>query len=45
MQYITLEYHPNDSRIKIDNSGTIQTLTQRMGTGGEQRTADFNHER
>ena len=34
MQYITLEYHPNDSRIKIDNSGTIQTLTQRMGTGG-----------
>lgn len=34
MQFIALEYHPNDSRIKIDNSGTIQTLTQRMGTGG-----------
>lgn len=34
MQCIALEYHPNDSRIKIDNSGTIQTLTQRMGTGG-----------
>ena len=32
--YIILEHHPNDSRIKLDNSGTIQTLTSRMGTGG-----------
>lgn len=31
---IVLEHHPNDSRIKVDNSGTIQTLTSRMGTGG-----------
>lgn len=33
-QAIVLENHPNDSRVKIDDSGTIQTLTQRMGTGG-----------
>ena len=31
---IGLEHHPTDSRIKIDKSGTIQTLTERMGTGG-----------
>ena len=31
---IVLEHHPNDSRIRIDSSGTIQTLTGRMGTGG-----------
>lgn len=31
---IMLEYHPHDSRIKIDNSGNCQTLTNRMGTGG-----------
>ena len=29
-----LENHPADSRINIDESGTIQTLTKRMGTGG-----------
>lgn len=29
-----LESHPNDSRIRIDHSGTCQTLTSRMGTGG-----------
>jgi len=29
-----LENHPADSRIKLDESGTIQTLTGRMGTGG-----------
>jgi len=31
---IILEHHPNDSRIKIDESGICQTLSQRMGTGG-----------
>lgn len=31
---IMLENHPNDSRINIDDSGKVQTLTQRMGTGG-----------
>lgn len=31
---IVLENHPNDSRLKIDGSGTVQTLTGRMGTGG-----------
>ena len=31
---IMLENHPNDSRIKIDDSGNCQTLTGRMGTGG-----------
>lgn len=29
-----VENHPNDSRVKIDESGTCQTLTSRMGTGG-----------
>lgn len=29
-----LEHHPNDSRIKIDESGSCQSLTSRMGTGG-----------
>ena len=33
-QPIALESHPNDSRVKIDDSGSIQTLTSRMGTGG-----------
>lgn len=32
--YVMLKQHPNDSRIKIDNSGNCQTLTTRMGTGG-----------
>ena len=31
---IALENHPMDGRIKIDESGTVQTLTSRMGTGG-----------
>ena len=31
---IMLENHPNDSRIKIDDSGNCQTLAGRMGTGG-----------
>ena len=31
---IAIENHPNDSRVNIDESGTIQTLTGRMGTGG-----------
>ena len=31
---VVLENHPNDSRVKIDDSGTIQTLTSRCGTGG-----------
>ena len=29
-----VENHPADSRVKIDESGTCQTLTSRMGTGG-----------
>ena len=31
---IALENHPADSRVKLDESETIQTLTSRMGTGG-----------
>ena len=31
---IALESHPIDSRIKIADDGTIQTLTSRTGTGG-----------
>ena len=31
---IVIENHPADSRVNIDDSGTVQTLTGRMGTGG-----------
>lgn len=31
---IALENHPTDSRIKFSEDGTMQTLTSRMGTGG-----------
>lgn len=31
---IALESHPIDSRIKITDDNTVQTLTSRMGTGG-----------
>ena len=29
-----IENHPHDSRVKIDESGKVQSLTERMGTGG-----------
>ena len=29
-----IENHPNDSRVKLDDRGIVQTLNQRMGTGG-----------
>ena len=29
-----VENHPNDSRCKIDPDGIVQTLSSRMGTGG-----------
>jgi DNA (cytosine-5)-methyltransferase 1 len=31
---VAIENHPADSRVKLDDSGTVQTLTGRMGTGG-----------
>ena len=31
---ISIENHPNDSRMGIREDGTVQTLTERMGTGG-----------
>jgi len=31
---IAIESHPHDSRIKLSKNGTVQTLTKRMGTGG-----------
>lgn len=34
LQAVVIENHPADSRIKLDESGTMQTLTGRMGTGG-----------
>lgn len=34
MKYVILEHHPNDSRLKIAHDGICQTLSQRMGTGG-----------
>ena len=30
----SIENHPADSRVNIDKSGKVQTLTSRMGTGG-----------
>ena len=29
-----IENHPNDSRVKMDKTGTVQALTSRMVTGG-----------
>ena len=34
MRHINLEYHPNDSRLKIAKDDICQSLTSRMGTGG-----------
>lgn len=34
LNYLILENHPNDSRVKIRESGIFQTLSSRMGTGG-----------
>ena len=31
---VALENHPVDSRVKISEDGNVQTLTSRMGTGG-----------
>ena len=31
---VTLENHPTDSRVKLSEDGNVQTLTSRMGTGG-----------
>lgn len=31
---MSIENHPADSRVNIDESGKVQTLTSRMGTGG-----------
>ena len=45
-----VENHPADSRVNIDDSGKVQTLTSRMGTGGgnvpmvmEPFTSDAHH--
>ena len=34
MEFINLEYHPADSSIKIVDDEICQTLSSRMGTGG-----------
>lgn len=31
---VVIQNHPADSRVDIDESGVVQTLTSRMGTGG-----------
>lgn len=33
-KWIALEHHPNDSRIKIVKDDICQSLSARMGTGG-----------
>ena len=40
-----VENHPNDSRVKIDESGIVQTLSSRMGTGGGQYTTRLVEEK
>ena len=34
VEVYSIENHPADSRVSIDKSGKVQTLTNRMGTGG-----------
>ena len=34
MKTYAIENHPNDSRVTIDPNGIVQTLSSRMGTGG-----------
>lgn len=34
MKIYMIENHPADSRVKIDKTGTCQTLSARCGTGG-----------
>ena len=34
MRVYAIENHPNDSRVTIDPQGIVQTLSSRMGTGG-----------
>lgn len=34
MKVYAVENHPNDSRARIDPDGIVQTLSSRMGTGG-----------
>lgn len=43
LKYIMIENHPADSRVNIDDSGTCQTLTGRMGTGGGQRAVSNDY--
>ena len=40
MRYMMIENHPADSRVNIDDSGTCQTLTGRMGTGGQRAVSN-----
>lgn len=32
--FYMIENHPQDSRVQFDDSGTCQTLSAQMGTGG-----------
>ena len=34
MKVYAVENHPNDSRARVDPNGIVQTLSSRMGTGG-----------
>lgn len=42
--YVVLENHPADSRVKISEDGMVQTLSSRMGTGGNQVPVLHRHE-
>lgn len=43
MEYKIIENHPNDSRVRYKEDNVFQTLSSRMGTGGE-RTNDTSIE-
>lgn len=41
-QAVAIEYYPKDSRIRISEDGIVQTLTNQMGTGGNNVPLTFD---
>ena len=40
---VAIENHPTDSRVKLSDDGIVETLTSRMGTGGNNVPLVMNH--
>lgn len=38
---LAVENHPQDSRVKINEDGVVQTLSGQMGTGGGECSSDI----